>query len=337
MRTWTRRNGRSGFSVIEIMSVAGVIALLLGLGFTLQRSIRAAAAVTVAESDLKQIGTAMELYFRQYGSYPPQGCDLVAALTPFVGNPDVFKSPLLDEATPGQTISDLYRAPTSDELDRPNIYLTAMVSDNGHTSVVLRTGQVVERHDDILFNPNDPRDFHASLSTTGDYSIAPPTDGSDGSGGSGATGDPPPTPPEPTGTTISGSININPRNNEDFEFSMTVPAGSHWSSGPPIEPNPDGQYCIGRDDLITRNTVSRLYSGLATQIRLCPKGNGNQNSITVNGEPLRNGTLYIITCTAGTTMTVTLRNTNAHSNGKAMGKWWIDITASSGTVTASAF
>ena len=34
----------------------------------------------MAENDLKQIATAMECDFRDYGSYPPQGCDLTQAL-----------------------------------------------------------------------------------------------------------------------------------------------------------------------------------------------------------------------------------------------------------------
>ncbi len=63
-----------------------------------------------------------------------------------------------------------------------------------------------------------------------------------------------------------------------------------------------------------------------------PKGNGNQNGMTVNGQPygLSNGETYMITATQ---MDVVLYNDHIHhNNGKAMGKWWITINAADATI-----
>ena len=70
-------------------------------------------------------------------------------------------------------------------------------------------------------------------------------------------------------------ININPNNNSDFEFYLEKPDGS----------------TITRDDLHADRDLD--YNGPATLIRFKPKGNGNQNSLTVNGTAyaLQNGTL----------------------------------------------
>jgi len=307
--TDTRGERRRGLTLVEITAVAGTLSLLLTLGFTIYRGARAAAHVAEAENNLKQISTAMELYYRKYSCYPPQDSDLAEELGPFVEDPRVFNNPLMDEDGPGETLSVLYRAPTTDEIDEANNYLTAFVSHNGHTSVVLWTGQRIERHEDIPFNPKDPHDFHAPIEPPpGDGSDVPPDpDEPD-------PGDPDPDEPAEPTQAVGGSLNINPNNNDRFEFSMLTPSG-----------------VITRDDL--HDSYGELvYTGSATQIRVCPKGNGNQNGLTLDGEPwhVRNGTLIII---ASDDMWVHLRNEKKNGNGKAMGRWWIDIVANNATIT----
>ncbi|MFW6163512.1 MAG: hypothetical protein ACODAJ_12140, partial [Planctomycetota bacterium] len=130
--------------------------LLLAMGFMVYRSMRLSARVVAAEQNLKQVSTGMELYFRQFNSYPPEGSDLVAELSPFVEDPEIFHNPLMEEETPGETINLLYRQPTVEEVDSPDNYVTAMVADNGNTVVVLKTGHKVVRHDDVQFSPSDP-------------------------------------------------------------------------------------------------------------------------------------------------------------------------------------
>jgi len=280
---------------VEVACVVAALAVLLSIGFATFGSVRLAARVSLAQSNLRQVGTGMELYYRHFGCYPPQGCDLAAELEPFVDDPNAFRNPLMDEEQPGQTISLLYRAPTPDEVDRPTRYLTAMVADNGHTSVILWTGQGIERREDIPFNPDDPRDFHAS--------IAPASGGLEGS----VCGQPA---AEPAGVLVRGSLNINPNSNVQFEFSMSTPEG-----------------VITRENLLHSSEATH-YEGPATQVRVCPKGNGSQSTVSLGGVPLQNGTLYII---SSQEMTVRLYNTRAH--GAAMGRWWIDIAADDATIT----
>jgi len=127
-------------------------------------------------------------------------------------------------------------------------------------------------------------------------------------------------PDEPEGSDIGGSININPNNNSDFEFEMILPDG----------------YTITRDDLHSDNPHHHAgsgfhpdyleYTGSAVSVRVKPKGNGNQNGLTVDGEPysLQNRNRYLIT---SQDMTVHLYNAKRNKKGKAMGKWWITIDA----------
>ena len=74
------------------------------------------------------------------------------------------------------------------------------------------------------------------------------------------------------------------------------------------------------------------YAGPAILVMVKPKGNANQNSLTLNGEPypLLNKNRYTITSTS---MTVHLYNDKRNKKGKAMGHWWIDITAEDPTIT----
>jgi hypothetical protein len=117
----------------------------------------------------------------------------------------------------------------------------------------------------------------------------------------------------PTGSAISGMINLNPRNNSNFEFVMETPDGSQ----------------ITRDDLHgTRPAIE--YTGAATRIVVCPKGNGNQNGLTVDGESVRvrNGRRYTI---ESNDMQVHLYNDRVR-RGRAMGRWWIEINAQDATI-----
>ena len=124
----------------------------------------------------------------------------------------------------------------------------------------------------------------------------------DGGGGGGEA------PPAGAGHTVGGEININPNNNPDREFTLTKPDGTQ----------------ITRDDLHKDSPTGgdgTYYQGLATYIRVKPKGNGNQNTWIVDGEvfPLQNKNVYELTGD----MTVRLYNDHP-KNGKAMGHWWIE-------------
>ncbi len=116
-------------------------------------------------------------------------------------------------------------------------------------------------------------------------------------------------PPEgqgnPNAQRIGGMINLNPNNNSNFEFYLQKPTGE----------------TITRDDLHASNRQLE-YVGGARLIRFKPKGNGNQNSMILNGEPypLQNGRLYTI---VDETMTLHLFNDQKNGDGRSMGHWWI--------------
>jgi hypothetical protein len=118
---------------------------------------------------------------------------------------------------------------------------------------------------------------------------------------------------------VAGTININPNNNDDFEFVLVV----------------DGGAVISRDTLVdiappvpgqTPGNTFPGYNGAASYISVMPKGSGNQNSLTVDGQPydLQNGTRYVI---MGDPMTV-----NLYKAANGNGHWYIDVQAQNATI-----
>lgn len=114
--------------------------------------------------------------------------------------------------------------------------------------------------------------------------------------------------------TMEGTCNINPSNNTDFEFYLTKPNGSQ----------------ITRDMLHAQQPwgMKLEYTGPATWIHVRPKGNGNQNTLYLNGDlyELKNNSVYDF---YGDIESVHLFN-DKWNKGKAMGHWWLgDIGGSS--------
>ncbi len=175
MALHTRRS-RKGVTVVEVMAVVCVLAILLGMGFLLHRNMRQAARITAAESRLKQISTAMELYFRDNRCYPPQGSDLTVELAPFVDDLTIFENPLMDEVTLGETVNMLYQEPDLEEIDGSGTFLTAMTAEDGTSGVILQTGPRLVHGDvnvsdgmalsgRININPKNAKRFRFGLKT----------------------------------------------------------------------------------------------------------------------------------------------------------------------------
>ena len=105
----TRRCRPSGFTVIELLVVIAIIAILAGLLFPVFAQARASARKTTALSNLKQVGSALQMYTADYDEHLPDrwplwpgyrefywrvdGGDLPAHLNPYVKNSAVWYSP----------------------------------------------------------------------------------------------------------------------------------------------------------------------------------------------------------------------------------------------------
>lgn len=328
MRARDSQRRRAGATLVEAVALTAVAAILLLIGYPAYRGARETARVTVATSNLSQVGVALELYYRKWGCYPPPGADLAIELAPFIKDIAVLRNPLGTEDAPGRCLTDHYCQPGAGKGDRPNFYVTAFVSSDGSTAVTLRTLGIIEAIRDLNLPAGDPRAMSNTLATLWGYTASspqslavpePPIAPSPEPTGPPPTGtteplEPPPptTPAEPKPPRLEGVININPGNNSDFEFELITPSGT-----------------ITRDDLLaSKGTLS--YTGSATRVRVRPKGNGNQNGLTLDGHPLslRNGTCYVIEGA----LTVSLYN-NRRGQGAAMGKWFIKIEAVGATIT----
>jgi len=112
-----------------------------------------------------------------------------------------------------------------------------------------------------------------------------------------------------------GQININPNNSPDNEFSVTIQDGS----------------TINRDMLVQDYPG---FMGQATLVHVKPKGNGNQNGFTVDGNvvELENKNSYDI---ISDYMSVSIYNDNINTNGKAVGQWWISLAAAEATIATN--
>lgn len=122
---------------------------------------------------------------------------------------------------------------------------------------------------------------------------------------------------------LAGEININPGNGQD-EFYVDVVGGAR----------------ITRDMLKDADS-SYTASGKATMVYVKPKGNGNRNGLTLDGEefPLYNGRVYAIYPNAEDEkdeitgeylkrkgeLSFRIWNDKDGANGNAMGKWWISL------------
>jgi len=122
-----------------------------------------------------------------------------------------------------------------------------------------------------------------------------------------------------TCTPVSGDINLNPNNSPHNEFTVALPGGESFT----------------RDDLHDKDLVlpanGVFYTGAAESVWVKPKGNGNQNALSYNGESvtLENSKTYLI---AGDQMQITVYNDHVHNNGRAMGHWWVRIDSGCATI-----
>ncbi|MFH1853375.1 MAG: hypothetical protein ABIA75_13635 [Candidatus Neomarinimicrobiota bacterium] len=117
------------------------------------------------------------------------------------------------------------------------------------------------------------------------------------------------------GITVAGEMFVNPNNNDQHEFYLIKPDGS----------------MITRDSL---HASKADYTGPAIWVHVKPKGDGNQNSILIDGDNYRlhNSQTYDF---ISENMNVHLYNDHRDMNGHAMGRWIIGITSGNACLAAN--
>jgi len=106
--TRVARANEAGFTLVELMVVVAIIALLAAVVIPNFVHARAQAAVSATEANMKQIATALELYYADHRTYPaingPVGPDLFGGATPetfVLADPGVYDATTLTSLTAG--------------------------------------------------------------------------------------------------------------------------------------------------------------------------------------------------------------------------------------------
>lgn len=98
-------NNKKGFTLIELLVVIAIIGLLSTLSVVALNNARARARDARRVADIKQIQTALELYFNANNSYPTSTSAAVAS-TALTGDIDDFMSPVPTAPTPSDCGTD---------------------------------------------------------------------------------------------------------------------------------------------------------------------------------------------------------------------------------------
>jgi hypothetical protein len=301
-----RRHKTRAITVFRIQAVLAASTCLVEMAFAPIRGIQRSVRVDLAESRLLVVSTALEGYRRAHSAYPPEGCDLAAALAPYVWDPRVLTNPLHAGDVPGRDLSDFYRPPRAEEAKRPGAYLACFPpADPGDPLVVLETGGRVRRC-------ASPKTDSGRLQLGAVLAfLCPPQ-------GAAVAQRPAPAASRDSDNhparLLLGCLNLSPGSSDDFEFFLRKPDGS----------------AITRSDLLASGPALE-YHGAATLLRFVPKGNPRLNTLTLDGAPcpLRSGVVYTI---AATQMTIHLHRDPSGRNGQGTGSWWITFDATNASL-----
>lgn len=86
---------RKGFTLIELLVVIAIIAILAAILFPVFAKAREKAQQTQCVSNLKQLGMAFQMYYKDFGKFPPgDNCDVgYDRCFPYVKNLKIFACP----------------------------------------------------------------------------------------------------------------------------------------------------------------------------------------------------------------------------------------------------
>lgn len=119
-----------GFTLIELLVVIAIIGLVSTLAIVGLNNARIKSRMTKRAADLRQIRTALELYYEDFGSYPDTGGSLRSECNSWGG----YAS---SEVIPGLEPNYIGKFPTDPAMDKTNSRSCYMYRSNGTDYKVL--------------------------------------------------------------------------------------------------------------------------------------------------------------------------------------------------------
>jgi prepilin-type N-terminal cleavage/methylation domain-containing protein len=187
-RAMVSRAVRSGFTLLEVLAVVGVLAILLALTTAAVQRAREAARRMQCSNNLKQIGIALQNYVAEAGCFPPIDCASIRPGMPAAHFYSVLSRTLhLADNVPLYNSINFYHIPvTSDGLacnqtamqSQLNLFLCptdpgAEVDGYGRTNYRFNIGVTCR----FAPGPNDPASLAGPFTTHFAYTPAAFTDG----------------------------------------------------------------------------------------------------------------------------------------------------------------
>lgn len=144
MKTNKQYSKVSGFTLVELLVVIAILGILVTIGLVSFRSSQARGRDTQRKSDIKQVASALELYYSDYGRYPDADNGRILACPTTSSTPCIWG----DEEKHFSDDKTLYMKVIPTDPDSDNTYVYRVVSVDGVANMGFQIFALLENTQD---------------------------------------------------------------------------------------------------------------------------------------------------------------------------------------------